>query len=204
MAQATRVLSTPPLNTPISQVDATSRRRFLSQAAGVAAGGAVLALATVSPQPAVAAPTGALDPASASPALHDAVCALDDAGEAWKTAKAAYVAEDLKAYEWRQANPEPKDRRAKKKYGARWRKNRDQSSILAKWEAQLAAEDAFSAALIAVARIAPRDMAELAIKASLTVVYEDGDFLELLRGNSAPIARSVAFSLIKMTLAVSS
>jgi hypothetical protein len=65
MAKATSVYSTPPTNTPISQVDATgatSRRRFLSQAAGVAAGGTVLALATVSPQPAVAAPAGTLDP----------------------------------------------------------------------------------------------------------------------------------------------
>jgi hypothetical protein len=53
MAKADRVLSTPPTNTPISQVDATSRRRFLTQAAGIAAGGTVLALATA------AAPAGA-------------------------------------------------------------------------------------------------------------------------------------------------
>src|ERR1700688_3558218 len=45
MTQADRVYSTPPTNTPISQinpVDAPSRRRFLSHAAGVAAGGTVL------------------------------------------------------------------------------------------------------------------------------------------------------------------
>jgi hypothetical protein len=50
MPEAKRVHSTPPASLPISQsnpVDATSRRRFLSQAAGVAAGGAVVALATV-------------------------------------------------------------------------------------------------------------------------------------------------------------
>jgi hypothetical protein len=48
MDQADRVHSTPRLNTPISQshpLDATSRRRFLSNAAGIAAGGAALALA---------------------------------------------------------------------------------------------------------------------------------------------------------------
>jgi hypothetical protein len=43
-------------------VDST-RRRFLSQAAGVAAGGTVLALAAIPPSPAQTAPAGALDPA---------------------------------------------------------------------------------------------------------------------------------------------
>jgi hypothetical protein len=38
MTQADCVLSTPPLNVPTD----TTRRRFLSQAAGVAAGGAIL------------------------------------------------------------------------------------------------------------------------------------------------------------------
>jgi hypothetical protein len=41
---------------------APTRRRFLSQAAGVAAGGAVLAVATVSPPPALAAPASQQDP----------------------------------------------------------------------------------------------------------------------------------------------
>jgi hypothetical protein len=58
-------------------VDST-RRRFLSQAAGVAAGGTVLALATISPALAAAAPPGALDP----------VFGLI---EAHRTARAAYL-----------------------------------------------------------------------------------------------------------------
>jgi hypothetical protein len=65
MAQADSVHSTPPTNTPISQihpVDAPSRRRFLSTAAGIAAGGTVLALATIPPASAAAAPAGSLDP----------------------------------------------------------------------------------------------------------------------------------------------
>jgi hypothetical protein len=62
MTQADRVLSTPPTNTPISQGDTTSRRRFLSQAAGVATGGAVLALATIPTALAVAAPANPLGP----------------------------------------------------------------------------------------------------------------------------------------------
>jgi hypothetical protein len=66
MIQADRVHSTPPTNTPISQnnpVDATSRRRFLTNAAGVAAGGAVLAMATIPPALAAAAPAVTLGPA---------------------------------------------------------------------------------------------------------------------------------------------
>jgi hypothetical protein len=42
-------------------VDATSRRRFLTNAAGVAAGGAVLALAAIPPSPAAIAPASLLD-----------------------------------------------------------------------------------------------------------------------------------------------
>jgi hypothetical protein len=48
-------------NTIAAPVDQT-RRRFLSQTAGVAAGGAVLALATIPPALAAAAPAGAPDP----------------------------------------------------------------------------------------------------------------------------------------------
>jgi hypothetical protein len=55
MAQATSN------NSITAPVDPT-RRGFLSQAAGVAAGGTVLALAAIPPTPAAAAPAGALDP----------------------------------------------------------------------------------------------------------------------------------------------
>ena len=61
MTQIDRVYSTPPTNTPISHpVDAPSRRRFLSTAASAAAGGTVLALATVSASAGSAAPVAAL------------------------------------------------------------------------------------------------------------------------------------------------
>jgi hypothetical protein len=59
MTQADSVHSTPPTNTPISQVDATSRRRFLSQAAGVAAGGSIMALGAIPPIAAASAPAAA-------------------------------------------------------------------------------------------------------------------------------------------------
>jgi hypothetical protein len=58
MTQADSVLSTPPTNTPID----TTRRRFLSQAAGVAASGTALALATIPPVPAASTPASPLDP----------------------------------------------------------------------------------------------------------------------------------------------
>jgi len=71
MDQADSVHSTPPTNTTISHThlaDATtSRRRFLSQAAGVAAGGTVLALATIPPAPAATAPASALASGEADP-----------------------------------------------------------------------------------------------------------------------------------------
>jgi hypothetical protein len=85
MPKATRVLSTPPLNTPISQVDATSRRRFLTNAAGVAAGGTVLALATIPPASALVAPAGALDPVFALIAAHREAVATVRAMEAEAT-----------------------------------------------------------------------------------------------------------------------
>jgi hypothetical protein len=56
MTQADRVHSTPPTNTPVDP----TRRRFLSQAAGVAAGSTVLTLA-ISPASTALAPASPLD-----------------------------------------------------------------------------------------------------------------------------------------------
>jgi hypothetical protein len=69
----------------LASVDPT-RRRFLSNAAGVAAGGTVLALATIPPGPAVGAPASALDPVFAliaeKRAIDVAHCAVIDAQDA--------------------------------------------------------------------------------------------------------------------------
>jgi hypothetical protein len=62
MTQADRVLSTPPTNAPV----APTRRRFLSTAAGVAAGSAALALATTSAASDATASASPLTPADAS------------------------------------------------------------------------------------------------------------------------------------------
>ncbi|MEH2562090.1 ferric-dicitrate binding protein FerR (iron transport regulator) [Bradyrhizobium sp. AZCC 2289] len=63
MTQADRVHSTPPTNMPADP----TRRHFLSQSAGVAAGGAVLALATVSASADATAPMAALAPSDVDP-----------------------------------------------------------------------------------------------------------------------------------------
>jgi hypothetical protein len=57
--------SMPPINTPIT--DATSRRHFLSQAAGVAAGASALAPATVSATAGAAAPMAAVASSGVDP-----------------------------------------------------------------------------------------------------------------------------------------
>jgi hypothetical protein len=94
-----------------------TRRRFLSQAAaGLAAGGTVLALAAASPTPAAAAPKEALDGSKASPELCDAVVDLRESHDRLEAAKARVTADDLKMVEWAELNPEPNDRRAKKKW----------------------------------------------------------------------------------------
>jgi hypothetical protein len=71
MAQADSNISTPAFVDP-------TRRRFLSQAAGVAAGGTVLALATIPPAPAMAAPAGPLDPVFAIIAAHKQIVGTVD------------------------------------------------------------------------------------------------------------------------------
>jgi hypothetical protein len=63
MAQANTNNSTP---MPVDQ----TRRRFLSRAAGVAAGGTVMAMATIPAASAAVAPAGSLDPVFALIAAH--------------------------------------------------------------------------------------------------------------------------------------
>jgi hypothetical protein len=64
-------------STPMPAV--STRRRFLSQAAGVAAGGTVLALATIPPASAAAAPAGLADPVFSLIEAHRTASALHSA-----------------------------------------------------------------------------------------------------------------------------
>jgi hypothetical protein len=202
MAKATRVLSTPPTNTTISRNDAPSRRSFLSQAVGVATGGTVLALATIPPAPAVAAPAGALDASNASPALRAAARAPDDAHGRLKEANAAVSADDATVARWRELNPKPTGRRAVKNWERRYSDYRH-SVTMDSWHASMDAEDAFRTAQMAVAKIDARDMGELALKAALFAVY-DAVRLRAYHPNAAVIGFSVALNLISLTMAVTS
>jgi hypothetical protein len=182
-------------------MEATSRRRFLTNVAGVAAGGTVLALATIPPASAAAAPTGSLDASNASPALRAAAIALDDAHGRLKEALAAFDVADKLPEEWRRLNPKPTDRRAVKRWERRYRDYR-RSVTMDSWHASLDAEDAFRDAQMAVAKIDARDMGELSLKACLSCIY---DAARLRSGrNAAVIGYSVALNLISLTMPVTS
>lgn len=81
MPKADRVNSTPSTNTPIAEM-LPSRRRFLSQATGVAAGCAIVALASGSTLPAAAASASPLD--SALLALEETIFQHKQAAEAFE------------------------------------------------------------------------------------------------------------------------
>ncbi|MFB9262285.1 hypothetical protein ACFFWD_03735 [Bradyrhizobium erythrophlei] len=176
-----------------------TRRGFLSRAAGVAAGGTVLALATIPPAVAAAAPVG---PSDASPELRDAARALDEAHERLKAAKARFNADDLKVHQWRMTNPEPLSKRGRKRWARKWREYQDATEGQS-WRAQLEAERDFQGAQMAVARISPRDMRELALKASLSSVYDCVPQATYLSG-TAPIGFSVAIDLVGLMNPVAS
>ena len=177
-------------------VDPT-RRHFLSQVAGVAAGGTVLALATIPPASVAAAPATALDPANASPALRTAARTLADAHDRLKEARAAFDAADKLPEEWRGLNPEPPTgRRAIKRWNRREREYR-YSVTMPPWQAVLAAEDDFREARMAVAKVDAGDMGELNLKACLSFVY---DAVYTSFPNAAVIGFSVASNLISLTV----
>src|ERR1700738_3285710 len=189
MAQVNSVNST---SMPVVQ----SRRRFLSHAAGVAAGGTVLALAVIPPAPSVAAPASPLDAANASPALRAATIALDEAHGRLKEANAAVSADDATVTGWRELNPKPTGRRAVKNWERRYRDYRHSITMDSR-HASMDAEDAFRTAQMAVAKIDARDMDELALKACLSGVY---DAVRLRDGRSAVIGFSVALNLVSLTM----
>ena len=198
MAQADSNNSTTALAVP-------SRRLFLSHAAGLAAGGTVLALAVVSPTPAAAAlPTDlALSAAKASPALRTAVAALNESFDRLEAAKAVFAADDLKMVEWSELHPEPnpKNRRAQKKYWRRWRDARE-VTVDDSWAAQLEAERDFQNAQVAVANAESRDHHDIMVKAAASMVYDRVRLAQY--GSVAVIGYGVARDLIKTVLPATS
>jgi hypothetical protein len=177
----------------------STRRRFLSNVATLAAGGTALALA-VTPTPAAALPTDlALSAAKASPTLRTAVTALNESSDRLEAAKAVFTADDLKMAEWSELHPEPKNRRAQKKHWRKWREVRE-VTVDESWAAQLEAEEDFRNALIAVANVAPRDHHDIMVKAATSVVYDRTVMARY--GSVAIIGYSAANDLIKQHMAI--
>jgi hypothetical protein len=174
----------------------STRRHFLSGAAGVAAGGTALALATIPPAPAAAAPASALDPSKASPALRTAVKALGESHDRLEAAKARFIADDAKLANWDSSHPKPSSKRGLKRWSRKWRENRDAVESES-WAAQLAAEKDFQAAQLAVANVTPRDEDDLVLKAAAAFVY---DRVKCGYGSIAVISYSVALDLFKQRM----
>jgi hypothetical protein len=97
--------------------------------------------------------------------------------------------------EWRANNPAPLKGRAHKRWVRKWREYQDATEGES-WQAQLEAEDDFRAAQMAVAKIRPRDMHELTVKACISGVY---DKVQLACGSNAVIGYSVALDLVSLT-----
>jgi hypothetical protein len=189
-------------------VDPT-RRRFLSATAGLAAGGTAIALAfppapaAAAPLPALSLPARPLDGTEASPGRGAAARALQEASDALDAAKAAFKIQDDLAVEWQKENPAPdNDRRKLKRWFRRERDRRQASAMRAAWDAQVAAEEAFEAAQIGVAKVEPRDTTDLVLKACLAFVVEEP--ANLTGRNAHIIARSAALNLATMASRVAS
>jgi hypothetical protein len=191
MAKATCVLSTPPTNTSATQ------RSFLSNAAGFAAGGTALALATVTPMPAAAAPKGVPDGSLASPALRAAVRALADANDRLALAKVQFEEADRKMEAWTEANPEPDGKRQLKRWCRRWREVKD-ATLGDSWDAQLEAEKDFRTCQMAVAKVTPRDEDDLMLKAAAAAIYDKVKHASY--GDVAIISYSVVLNLFELRL----
>jgi hypothetical protein len=145
----------------------------------------------------------------ASPALRTASRALQDAGEALTAAEAAFKVEDDRAVEWQKQNPPPQgDKRAMSRWLRLARKVRESSDMQSAWDTQIAAEEAFQAAQMEVAKVEPQDLSELVLKACLALVFEEegqeGLKMAWSRNNSHVIGRSVAINLAVMSVRVQS
>jgi hypothetical protein len=80
------------------------------------------------------------------------------------------------------------------RWARKWHDYRD-ATVFESWDAQIEAEEHFRAAQMAVAKIDARDMSEIALKASLSCVY---DKVRLAGGQSAVIGYSVALNLVSL------
>jgi hypothetical protein len=162
-----------------------SRRGFLALTAG----------AVAVPTMAIAAPASPLQ-GPYSPALVDASRALQDADESRKAAKAVYDVASAKASQWERQHPAPKSRKGIRKWLKKAGKVND-ALVRPSWLELLSAEQAFSDAQKAFAKIPPADERDLMMMACHAVIYDE---ISMTRWNVAPISRVVAFYLLKFRL----
>jgi hypothetical protein len=179
MAKATRVHSTPSLNTPID----TNRRRFLT----VAAGASVAAIApTVTARAADSLPASqGMD--AASDVLADAFLRLIVAQEVYARAEAA-------SEKWEAEHRAPTSKRGRRRWLKRHNAYRE-TFIPAAWQALMQAEADFAeaqAALAAVPIACMDDFKTLIVSAEL---YDD---IDLNRINRSPISRAVVAYVAEM------
>jgi hypothetical protein len=156
-----------------SRID-TTRRLFLSSAAGLAAGGTALALAIPSASSASAAAQVLAQPdtAKASPELREAVSKLMDAHDELVVARARVVEADTKMDAWHDENPQPDGKRPYKRWARR--SNDAWEEIMGgSLDAQREAEKLFRKARLAVAEIRPADMNDLALMAAAAGTYDE-------------------------------
>jgi hypothetical protein len=166
MAKATRVLSTPPTNTPVD----TTRRRFLAVAAFASVAGAgSLAAVAMTPndvQPAVAVPNG-----SPNHRLRAAIRQLAAAHETLIAAQATNEEAEAMWLDWEAQNPEPVSKRGRR----RWIRRADveRHAMVAKpWQDLMTAEGVFVAAQDAVAETPIAGPADVQAMAGAAVVYD--------------------------------
>jgi hypothetical protein len=180
MIQADRVYITPPTNTPVD----TTRRRFLAVAAvGSLVGAGSLAAAAMAPD----VPKAITSP-PASPALRDAIRALDHAHTSLKIAQAANEEAEAIWTDWERQHPQPASKRGRR----RWTRRADIERIALTskpWQALMRAELVFARAQCVVALVPITGPADLH---GMAVASAKFDRVELDRGNRSPIGLMVA------------
>ena len=227
MTRADRVHGTPPLSTSLNNVDEptatervdTSRRRFLSQAAAVAAGGAAIATALPLSGAAAAAeqasapilgavasplrrPVLTMDGSGANDELRSALRTLDDAHEVLKTTWGEYRRVVDLTRDWEREHPSSAgggSNRAFRKWYRRRSKYFDEINYIAVCQAYHVAAEDFKDAQLAAAGVKVRDVDELALKACAVCAYEDMREGHL-RGITPVISVSVAIALAMISL----
>jgi len=165
-------------------LQSATRRNFLGMTVGAVAATAVAtapALATAPP-----------DIANVRPELRAAIDACETAREALMAAKAEVDHADRQLTEWeRQQGPRPTSKRGAKRWD---RKVNDQrfEVMTPPWDRQMAAENAFRAAQMALAKVNPATDSELVAKAYCAVVF---DAVRMAGPENAVIGFSVALAI---------